>query len=90
MLVSALSILKKARAKHYAVPAFNINNLEILKSVMAAAEALKSPVIVQTSEGAVEYAGMNYLIAMVREAAKAKIPVVLHLDHGKEIGRAHV
>lgn len=85
MLVSALSILKKARAKHYAVPAFNINNLEILKSVMAAAEALKSPIIVQTSEGAVEYAGMNYLIAMVREAAKAKIPVVLHLDHGKDL-----
>ncbi len=85
MLVSAKSVLIKARAHHYAVPAFNINNLEILKSVMRAAIELKSPVIVQTSEGAIEYAGMDYLIAMVRVAAEAPLPVVLHVDHGKDL-----
>ena len=85
MLVPAKPLLIKARAKKYAVPAFNINNLEILKSVLNAAVALKSPVIVQTSEGAIEYAGMDYLIAMVRVAAKAKVPVVLHVDHGKDL-----
>lgn len=85
MLVSCIPLLKDARAKKYAVPAFNINNLEILKSVMAAAEALKSPVIIQTSEGAISYAGMDYLVAMVRIAASAKLPVVLHVDHGKNL-----
>lgn len=89
MLVPALPLLKKARAGKYAVPAFNINNLEILKSVMKAAEVMKSPVIVQTSEGAIEYAGMEYLIAMVRVAAAAKLPVVLHLDHGKNLDTIH-
>lgn len=85
MLVSSKALLIKARAKKFAVPAFNVNNLEILKSVMSAAIAMKSPVIVQTSEGAVAYAGMDYLIAMVRVAAAAKVPVVLHLDHGKNL-----
>lgn len=85
MLVPALPLLKKARTGKYAIPAFNINNLEILKAVIAAAVELKSPIIVQTSEGAIKYAGMDYLIAMVRVAAQAKIPVVLHLDHGKDL-----
>ncbi len=85
MLVPSLSILKLARAGKYAVPAFNVNDLEMLKAIMRAAEELCSPIIVQTSEGAIEYAGMDYLIAMVRVAAKAAIPVVLHLDHGKNL-----
>lgn len=85
MLVPAKPLLIKARAKHYAVPAFNINNLEILMAVMRAAEDTRSPVIVQTTEGAIAYAGMAYLIAMVRVAAQSKIPVVLHLDHGKDL-----
>ncbi len=85
MLVPSLPILKKARAAKYAVPAFNINDLEMLQAVVRAAEALQSPIIVQTSEGAIEYAGMDYLVAMVRIAAKAPIPVVLHLDHGKNL-----
>lgn len=85
MLSPALPLLRKARAKKYAIPAFNINNLEILKAVVAAAEAERSPVIIQTSEGAIAYAGMAYLVAMVRVAAQGKIPVVLHLDHGKDL-----
>jgi len=85
MLVTGKNVLVKARRKKYAVPAFNINNLEILKAVIGAAEKMKSPVIVQTSEGAVEYAGMSYLTAMIRVAASGKIPVVMHLDHGKDL-----
>lgn len=85
MLVPAKKLLVPARAKKYAVPAFNVNNLETLKAVLAAAEKMRSPVIVQTSEGAIEYAGIEYLSAMIRVAAKGKIPVVMHLDHGKEM-----
>lgn len=84
MLTTLNSILPKARRGGYAVPAFNINNLEICQAVIDAAEALKSPVILQTSEGAIEYAGMEYLAAIVHVAAKnAGVPVVFHLDHGK-------
>ncbi|MSR85367.1 class II fructose-bisphosphate aldolase [Candidatus Uhrbacteria bacterium] len=85
MLIPAKSLLVKARAKKYAVPAFNINNLETLQAVMSAAVSMKSPVIIQTSEGAIEYAGMDYLIALVRVAAQTKLPIVLHLDHGKDL-----
>lgn len=85
MLVTTKKMLVPARAKKYAVPAFNVNDLEFLKAVMSAAEKMKSPVIVQTSEGAIEYAGMDYLVAMIRVAAKGKIPVAMHLDHGKNL-----
>ncbi|MEN9558769.1 MAG: fructose-bisphosphate aldolase [Candidatus Parcubacteria bacterium] len=85
MLVTAKSILVPARRKKYAVPAFNINDLEFLRAVMDAAVKMKSPVIVQTSEGAIAYAGMDYLVAMARVAAQAAVPVVLHLDHGKDL-----
>jgi len=89
MLVPALKILKLARKNGYAIPAFNINNLEILKSVIAAGVKLHSPLIVQTSEGAIEYAGMDYLIAMVKVAAKSSIPIALHVDHGKNLDIIH-
>jgi fructose-bisphosphate aldolase class II len=57
--------------------------MEILQSVIDAAEETQSPVIIQTSEGAIKYAGMDYLAAMVHLAAKkASVPVALHLDHG--------
>ncbi len=85
MLTTLKKVLSKANAGNYAVGAFNINNLEILQAVMDAAVAMRSPVIVQTSEGAIEYAGMPYLKAMVDVAAKADVPVVFHLDHGKNL-----
>ncbi|MCI0479315.1 class II fructose-bisphosphate aldolase [Candidatus Uhrbacteria bacterium] len=85
MLVPAKKLLVPARAKTYAVPAFNVNNLEILKAVMAAAEQMRSPVILQTTEGAIDYAGIEYLAAMIRVAASGKIPVAMHLDHGKDM-----
>lgn len=85
MLVPAKPLLVAARRKKYAVPAFNVNDLEFLKAVMSAAEKMKSPIVVQTSEGAIEYAGMDYLVAMIRVAAKAPVPVVMHVDHGKDL-----
>lgn len=85
MLTTLKKVLTKADAGGYAVGAFNINDLEILQAVMTAAVAMKSPVIIQTSEGAIEYAGMDYLKAMVDVAAKAKVPVVFHLDHGRDL-----
>lgn len=85
MLVTGKYILDKANRGHYGVPAFNINNLEILQAVMAGVVKMKSPVILQTSEGAIDYAGMEYLIEMARVAARARVPVALHLDHGKNL-----
>ncbi len=83
MLVTGKAILDKAHKEGYAVGAFNINNLEIVKAVVAAAEEAKSPLILQTSEGAIKYAGLEYLYALVKVAAeKASIPIALHLDHG--------
>jgi len=83
MLVTGKEILDKAHKEGYAVGAFNINNMEILQAVIAAAEEERSPVIIQTSEGAIKYAGIDYLSAMVHLAAnKATVPVALHLDHG--------
>lgn len=85
MLVSAKTILEKARKGGYAVPAFNVNNMEAVNAVVAAAVAEKSPVIIQTSEGALNYAGVEMLAAMVHTAAEMhpKIPIAFHLDHGK-------
>lgn len=83
MLVSGKEILDHAHQNKYAVGAFNINNMEILQAVIAAAERENSPVLLQTSEGAIKYAGLDYLSAMVHLAAsKTKVPVALHLDHG--------
>lgn len=84
MLTTLKAVLDKAHRGHYAVGAFNVNNLEIIQAVMAAAEAERSPVILQTSEGAIEYAGMEELGVLAHLAAKkSKRPVVFHLDHGK-------
>lgn len=86
MLTTLKPILRKADRGGYAVGAFNINNLEILKAVIETAVEQKSPVIVQTSEGAIDYAGMDYLLAMMRVAAESPVPVVMHVDHGKDLG----
>jgi len=85
MLTTLKAVLAKAHKGNYAVGAFNTNNLEITLAVIEAAVEMKSPVIIQTSEGAVEYAGMEYLKAMILTAAKSKVPVVFHLDHGKDL-----
>ncbi|SFL17438.1 class II fructose-1,6-bisphosphate aldolase [Halanaerobium salsuginis] len=82
-LVPMADILQDAHQKTYAVGGFNINNMEFLQGIMQGAEELNSPVILQTSEGAIRYIGMDYVIKMVEAATKnTKIPVALHLDHG--------
>jgi len=85
MLATLSSMLSKAQKHRYAVGAFNINNLEMIQAVMEAAEQELSPVILQTSEGAVDYAGMDELGTLVHVfAERSKRPVVFHLDHGKD------
>jgi fructose-bisphosphate aldolase class II len=84
MLVNLNDILPKARKHGYAVGAFNTSNLEITQAILQAAEDLRSPVIVATSEKAIRYAGIENISEMIIGMAKrANIPVVLHLDHGK-------
>jgi len=83
MLVSGDVILRNAQKNGYACGAFNINNMEILQAIIAAGEAENSPLILQTSESAIRYAGMDYLAIMALHAAeKTSIPVCLNLDHG--------
>jgi fructose-bisphosphate aldolase, class II len=86
MFASTKKILQKAQLGNYAVGHFNINNMEIVQGVVRAAEKLKAPIILSTSEGAIKYAGMNYLYCLVSTASKlSKIPIAFHLDHGKDI-----
>lgn len=84
-MTSPLPLLRRAQAEHFAIPAFNINHLETLLAVIDAAREARSPVIIQTSEGAVQYAGLHMLIAMAKAAAEVDLPVVLHFDHGKDL-----
>lgn len=84
-LVNTKEILEDANRNSYAVGAFNINNMEILQAIVEAAEEEKSPIIIATSEGAIKYAGIEYIYAMVKAAAdKVSVPIGLHLDHGKD------
>ncbi|MBQ6537903.1 MAG: class II fructose-bisphosphate aldolase, partial [Eubacterium sp.] len=86
MLVSAEEMLKKAKAGHYAVGQFNINNLEWTKSILLTAQEMKSPVILGVSEGAGKYmTGFKTVAAMVDamvDSLGITVPVALHLDHG--------
>jgi fructose-bisphosphate aldolase class II len=85
-LTTNKELLTLARKGGYAVGAFNINNLEILQAIVIAAEAERSPAIIAVSEGAIQYAGMPYLVSMVRTAAaQTSTPISLHLDHGKDL-----
>ena len=83
MLVTSKELLLKAQEGGYAVGAFNVENMEMVQAVLAAAEELNSPVIMQTTPSTVKYAGLDYYLANVEAAAKrTKVPVVMHLDHG--------
>ena len=90
MLVSATEMLKKAKAGHYAVGQFNINNLEWTKSILLTAQELNSPVILGVSEGAGKYmCGYKTVVGMVNgmlEELNITVPVALHLDHGSYEG----
>ena len=82
-LVNVDVLLEKAEQGNYAVGAFNCNNMEIVQAIIEAAEEEQAPVIIQASQGAISYAGLDYIVALVNTAAKqASVPVALHLDHG--------
>ena len=86
MLVNAKKLLQLAQERHFAVGHFNINNLETIQAIMAAAEAKRAPVILAASKSALKYAGLNNLVSLVRlAAAQTQLPVVLSLDHGPTI-----
>lgn len=83
MLVTTKEMLLDAQKNHYAVGAFNVENLEFVMAVLAAAEETKSPVIMQTTSGTIKMTGLDYFYGMVKAAAeRTSVPVALHLDHG--------
>lgn len=80
-------MLIKARKEGYAVPAFNIHNLETIQTVVEAAVEMRSPVILAATPGTMDYAGRAYIQAIAEVAAKENdIPIALHLDHHETIG----
>ncbi len=82
-LVTTKQLMLDAQAGHYAIGAFNVENMEMVQAVAAAAEELKSPVIMQTTPSTVKYADLEYFYANAKAAAeKASVPIVIHLDHG--------
>jgi fructose-bisphosphate aldolase class II len=84
-LVTSQEILRAAYEGHWAVGAFNANNMEQIQGIVDAAVEERAPVILQVSQGAIRYAGLEFAAAMVRTAAaEADVPVVLHLDHGTD------
>lgn len=86
MLGNTKKILWKANKQNYGVGHFNFNNLEGLQAIVQAGQNLNSPVILATSEGAIKYAGINFLYELARTASElVKVPVGLHLDHGREL-----
>ena len=85
-LASLIKMYEKAVKESYAIPQFNVNNLEFIQAALEVAEELKAPVILAASTGAIKYAGMDYLMAMVRAgSARMTAPVAIHLDHGAKI-----
>jgi ketose-bisphosphate aldolase len=86
MLTTPLPLYKKAKKGGYAIGAFNTSSLEITRAIIEAAEALNSPVIIETSSGEANFLTPEVAAAEVRElAGSAKVPVVLHLDHGNSV-----
>lgn len=84
-LVPLRTLLDAAQKGNYAVGAFNCNNMEIVQAIVEAADELRSPVIMQASQGAIKYAGLHYVVGLARLAAEAAtVPVALHLDHGTD------
>lgn len=84
-LTTSKELLQAALEGHYAVGAFNANNMEQVQAIVEAAVEERAPVILQASQGAIRYAGLGTVAALVRTAAQeADVPVVLHLDHGTD------
>jgi tagatose 1,6-diphosphate aldolase GatY/KbaY len=86
LITSRSTILLEAQSKGYAVPAFNIHNLETMKTVLETAQELRSPVLIAATPSTVSYMGEEFLISMM-EAAKKRydIPICFHLDHHEKV-----
>jgi fructose-bisphosphate aldolase class II len=86
-LVSMRELLDHAAVNGYGIPAFNVNNLEQVQAVMAAAEEVGAPVILQASAGARKYAGEAFIKHLIQAAIEAypRIPLVMHQDHGQNV-----
>jgi len=85
-LVTSKEIFKKAYQGGYAIGAFNVDNMDILKAVLKAAQDTQSPVIIALSSGALSFIGKDYIRGILDDAMKSiTVPVVLHLDHGKTV-----
>jgi fructose-bisphosphate aldolase class II len=83
-LVSSKELLLRARKEKFAIPAFNVNNLEMGIAIKEAVEELSSPVILQVSQGNIKYLGFRFAVDLVKMIANnTNVPVVLHLDHGR-------
>lgn len=88
MLVTGKELLLHAQENKYAVGAFNANNMEIIQAIIGAAEELNSPVIIQASQGGLNYAGIDYIAGLAKiAAANSKVPVAIHLDHGTDFAQ---
>ena len=84
-LVTTKEMFEKSMKEHFAIGAFNVNNMEIIQGIVDAAHEEQSPVILQASSGAIKYARINYLTKMVEAALQeTNIPIALHLDHGAD------
>ena len=85
-LISTKQMLLNAQEKRYAIPAFNIHNLETIQVVLKATNDLKSPVILAATPSTVKYAGEEYLLAIIEKGSKLNnIPVTFHLDHHENV-----
>lgn len=88
-LVTSKKLLLDAQEGCYAVGAFNVENMEMVQAVVAAAEELRAPVILQTTPSTLKYADVDFFYANVKTAAeKSAVPVVMHLDHGSSFDLA--
>ncbi|WP_094752569.1 class II fructose-bisphosphate aldolase [Psychromonas sp. CD1] len=84
-LIPTHEMLKDAQKNGYAVPAFNIHNLETVQVVVEAAAELRTPIILAGTPGTYKHAGVDYLVAICKAAAKRyQLPIALHLDHHEE------
>ena len=85
-LVTTKDMFKKSMEEHFAIGAFNVNNMEIIQGIVDAAAENKSPVILQASSSAIKYARIPYLMKMVEASLieHPEVPLAIHLDHGPD------
>lgn len=86
MFVASKPLLRRARNKGYALPAFNTSNLETSKAIFQAAGKMNAPLIIQTTESTIGYAGLENIFSVIKQFERsATVPVCVHLDHGRRL-----